>query len=266
MKNSLFLFLCFFVTYHISAQTLVLEDSISVEGAELMQLDQKGNIYVVDEKGIIFQYSDELELIKNYSPPKPFPISQLDVWQGLRIFCFYRDIQEFTLLNRFLTSSENFQFNLPFNGFISLATLSYDNNLWLIDQPSMELIKYNINERRVEFDIPLSNIIPVSIFNIVAFREYQNKIYIVDERHGMFIFDNLGNYIANRKLTVGQETDFYDDYLIYIDHEKLYHVNLYNEEQFSVNISLRNKIIDVVRNKEYVYALTEKMLYKYSVK
>ncbi len=267
MKASFcFVFLLFTVIQFVNGQSLILEDSAKAIKTDLITVDQKGNLFLVDIKGNIFQYSPDLKLVRNYSPPKPFKVYQLDAWQGLRIFCFYRDIQEFSLLDRFLTSTENYQFELPNNGFISHATLSFDNNLWLLDQPSMKLVKYNINQRNTEFDIPLNNIIPVSIFNVVLFKEYQNKIYIVDEVNGIIVFDNLGNLLSIRKARIGKGVGFFGEYLYYLENDKMIWHHLYRDEITSIQLPLNRTIDKVIAYQNLIYVLEGDMIYKYSKK
>ena len=265
MKHNILLILLIFIIAPVSAQLLHLEDSVEVFAADLISIDQQGNLFLTDIKGNIYQYSKDLKSLRNYSPPKPFKITQLDVWQGLRIFCFYRDLQEFVLLDRFLTASGNYIFDLPSNGFISHATLAYDNNLWLIDQPGMKLLKYNINQRRTELEIPLNNLIPTSMFNILVFQEYQNKIFIVDEKNGVFVFDNSGNYISSKKIEAGRETGLFEDFIFYVEDSIIVYKNLYNQDQDIISIPDGRKADKVIRNKNNVYLLDGKVLYKYRI-
>jgi len=256
----------FFNTFFAFGQQLNLIDSVSIVEPDLSSLDRNGNIYISDVKGNIYQYSANLEKKQVFSPDKPARITFMDAWQGLRVFCFYRDVQEFVLLDRFLASSSLYGFDDPKLTFISAATVAFDNKLWLLDQPSVSLIKYDIRSRGVEFAKPLELILSAPFTNILLFREYQNKIYLLDGQNGLLVFDNLGNYISNQKFLNISNAGFYGDYFYYQKNLELIFTNLYRNESHSIKIP-KNRIPENILRSEFgVYIIDRNYLYKYIVK
>lgn len=256
----------FFNTFFAFGQQLNLIDSVSIVEPDLSSLDRNGNIYISDVKGNIYQYSANLEKKQVFSPDKPARITFMDAWQGLRVFCFYRDVQEFVLLDRFLASSSLYGFDDPKLTFISAATVAFDNKLWLLDQPSVSLIKYDIRSRGVEFAKPLELILSAPFTNILLFREYQNKIYLLDGQNGLLVFDNLGNYISNQKFLNISNAGFYGDYFYYQKNLELIFTNLYRNESHSIKIPENRIPENILRSEFGVYIIDRNYLYKYIVK
>ena len=80
---------------------------------------------------------------------------------------------------------------------IHAAGSSNDNNIWLFDELNQELLKIDksgkIQGRNNDLRLRLEkNATPHYIV------EYQNKVYMFDEEHGILIFNNFGEYITQR--------------------------------------------------------------------
>ncbi len=253
------------MSYCAGSQSLTLVDSATVNSPDLISIDQSDNIYISDVKGNVYKFGSNLNKPLVYSPDKPAKITFLETWQGLRIFCFYRDIQEFALLNRFLNSSENYLFDLPEIQFAVAATTSFDNNLWILDQPSMSLLKYNISSNSIEFTKPLDLTFQKPFSEIILFREYQNRIYLIDKQNGIFIFDNLGNFISNEKLKTSASISFFENYLYYLENGRLIFKNLYSSGSYNIDLPKNRTPNQVVRNSMGIYLLEGESVYFYRI-
>ena len=146
-----------------------------------VSIDQEGQIYVADNTGNLYKYDSNGQQIAIYSPQITTKIYLLEAWSGLRIFCFLRDIQEYIFLNRFLTATGNYGIDPDKIGFAEIATPSFDNNLWIIDQSDFSLKKYDITHDDIQLNTPLDLLLNRKTYQLKFMKEYQNKLYISDK-------------------------------------------------------------------------------------
>lgn len=250
------------------AQEFSLQASVEISTPDLLTSDKSGSVYVADNKGNLYKYS---ALLNNeplvYSPSRPSRIGQIDAWMGLRILIFYKDIQEFTLVNRFLDAPANYTINSPEIRFALAAALSFDNKLWVIDQPSMSLYKYDYQNLQVEMRRPLDMILKKPLREIAVFREYQNRIYIVDKAGATYVFDNLGNFLFEKMLPAVDWVRFSGNELYYIRDGQLVFLNLYSfqESRDPAPLPAVGDSKYVIYGEERLYVLTGNSLQLYSL-
>lgn len=231
-KPIILLFVCFLFT-NVEAQTPRIVKSFNLPFTPVAaSIDQQGFFYFASNEGVIEKYNSEGELQYHYSPQKKAKPTLIESWQGLRVFIYYQAFQEYLFLNRFLTDSERYnlqRFNL--SQFSGLATLSGDNNLWLIDSNTLILSKLDINSG----EILLANILSLSLtatdIRPAFIREYQNLLFIADQKNGILVFDNLGNYVE----TIAQESisffSFHKNNLIVAQQGKIIIIDIYSKQK-----------------------------------
>ena len=195
-----------------------------------VSVDRSGNVYLADRRGNVILYnSNGIETLV-FSPPRPAVISNLEAWHGLRIFCFFRDLQEYTFLNRFLISPGNYSFGAGIV-FAEAAGPSFDNNLWVFDQGDFSLKKYNVNLKEIQSLTPLILLLDQDNYDIAFIREHQNRVYLDDRRSGILVFDNLGTYINTLPLPEIDYFNFWEDRLYFLQSEMLISISLYGPER-----------------------------------
>lgn len=259
------LFILVFFSVHLSAQDISLRASVDIPAPDLFASDNTGNIYLTDNRGNLYKYSRLLDNLLVYSPDKPSRITHLDPWMGLRILIFYKDIQEFTLVNRFLDAPANYTIQSTEIGFVLAAALSFDNKLWVIDQPSMSLYKYDYQNQQVESRRPLDRILKRPLLEILVFREYQNRIYIIDKAGGVYVFDNLGNFLFEKSLPVVNGVRFLGNELYYYSEGDLVFFDLYTfkKSRESMPVPAISDIRNVIYSEEGLYILSEQNMHLY---
>ncbi|MCU0448647.1 MAG: hypothetical protein MUC97_02225 [Bernardetiaceae bacterium] len=193
-----------------------------------LSVDRYGNYYVADAAGNLDRYDSLGQFALHYSPPKLAQITQLEARPTVRIFAFYRELQEYKLLNRFLTPLETYPLAQASSelGFVRLAAPSLDNQLWLFDDVQFALYKYDKNQNQTSFKAPLDLLLGQADYDFNQMAEYQNQLFINDRNSGILVFDNLGNY--RRRL--GQPTehfDFYGNEVYYLHQGQLWFEHLY---------------------------------------
>lgn len=203
---------------------------VAIESPVLVSTDKEGNIYLALENGAIDKYSLDGELLNHFSPEQLAEATLIEAWNPLRIFVFYQDFQEYVFLDRFLTSANRFSLN-HISSYIGMATVSLDNNLWVIDYSSFSLKKYNVNFEQVTIERPLDLILDPDDYDITFMSEYQNLLFVADRKKGVLVFDNLGNYLREFAYENLEYFNFLEDELYFVNEEKVKFVNIYSGDK-----------------------------------
>jgi hypothetical protein len=244
---SCFPFLCF-------SQTLKIIDSLLIEHQQI-SVDNYRNLYLSNSKGIILKYDSLLQKINyNYSPEKNAEITLLEARNSLRIFAFYREFQEYILLDRFLTHIRTAIIPNQEIGFARLAAPSADNQLWIFDDSDFTLKKLDIQSEKVILKTPLDLLLQLSNYNMVFLTEYQNQVFMVDKYSGILIFDNMGNF--RRKIAVlnANFLSFDNEFVWFTDGYQLIKEDLYKEQQLKIELpkNYQQKVNKIVVVENYV--------------
>ncbi|MBL3656746.1 hypothetical protein [Fulvivirga sediminis] len=229
MKTSwVYLLLLLFTSVKSVAQSYSLISTVPINKPEAVSIDKRGNIYIADNYGEVKKYLKDGELDASFSSQTQGQIDLIEAWNPLKIFLFYEDLQQYTFLDRFLTTPQNFSLN-ELSDFNRLATLSYDNNLWLIDLVDFSLKKYNLNIRQFTIATPFDLLLNPDDYEITFLREYQNLVFFSDIHSGIYVFDNLGNYLKKIGATNVNYFNFLDDDLYFIGaNGMIKFINIYN--------------------------------------
>lgn len=247
------------------AQSLKIINTIALEEVKEVSIDRKGNLFYSDEKGNIKMLNRVGELIHSFSPQKTGQVSLIEAWPTLRVFVFYRDLQEYLFLDRFLASGPRYEFDNELIGFVSMATVSNDNGLWLLDDSDYTLKKLDLNFNEITVNSSLNTLFTSEKIAVNYMREYQNMLFLNDKNSGILVFDNYGNYIKKLPFTGLEYFSFKGDELYFLKQNTIHFYNLYNFQE---------RKIDLPANKAYQYVfmagnditlLSEDTLEKYSV-
>lgn len=242
-------------------QTLILADSTPISHPVAAAIDRLNNIYIADNKGNLNQYSRG-ELVQSFSPQKQGDITLVEAWNPLKIFIYYADFQEFLLLDRFLTGSQRYEIPPPIR-FSGLSTFSNDNNLWVIDDIDFGLKKYNLNFNAYTVNTPFDLILDQEKYNISFIREYQNLVFISDKSSGIFVFDNLGNYLRQITAPAVEHFSFYGENLHYLANRQLISINIYHHDRTALN--LPEEALFAFRYEDHLALITESTLKIYRI-
>ena len=212
------------------AQELQLAKTLKIDTPSEVSMDQTGSIYYATFNGDIIKLNPMLENKIVFSPVNPNTTNMLEAWQGLRIFSFHRDLQQYRLINRNLSLHQDYSIPQDMIGFAEMATPSYDNNIWVIDQVDFSLVKYDITLRELKSRTPLDQLLNPENYDILLCKEYQNKLFISTQNQGILIFDNLGSYIKSYKYKSISFFNFWMDDIYFLTNGDLVRINLYNEK------------------------------------
>lgn len=230
MRTSVVILILFCAFIESFSQNLQFIGSVEIEEPTEVSVDRAGNIYFSTYNGDIIKYDPLLKERAIFSPANPGTTTILEAWQGLRIFSFHRDLQQYRLINRNLSLNEDYSFPTGLIGFAEMATPSYDNNIWVIDQIDFNLKKYDIFSKRIKSRTSLDFIFDPDNYEILHCKEYQNKLFVSTRKYGILIFDNFGIYLKTYQNQGVSFFNFWDDMIYFIEVNVLVKLNLYSEE------------------------------------
>jgi hypothetical protein len=246
------------------SQNLQLVDSVQIKEPTEVSIDQSGNIYFATYNGDIIKYNPTLKEKSVFSPSNPNTTTILEAWQGLRIFSFHRDLQQYRLINRNLSLHEDYSFPTGLVEYAEIAAPSYDNNIWVIDQIDFSLKKYDIFSKQIQSRTALNLLLNSDNYEILHCKEYQNKLFVSTRNYGILIFDNFGNYLKTYQNKGVSFFNFWDDAIYFIEGNSLVKLNLYSEE--IVFTELPNQInwlfALVYADQTYLFSKDQISLYK----
>jgi hypothetical protein len=239
-----------------SAQQWTKLAEIAFPDLQAWSIDRRGQLFLADSKGNIYQYGSDFKEILNYSPPRPGKIGLLEAWNTQRILAFYPDYQFVFLLDRFLVPNPPDPIKLSEAGFIRLITFAGDQNFWLIDDTDLNLKKWDRQLEQFVVSNPLNLMIKGDIKNLSYMREYQNRVFISDPDAGIHIFDNLGNYISTYNDLKVKWFSFSGDNLLSIRDQNLIIKNIYSLS--TQEIPLPGKYKSIILSEKNYFLISEK--------
>jgi len=241
MNQALLIQFLFFFWFYNDDKSFVLIRSQEIDSPSNVSIDQSGNIYLATYDGNIVKYSPDFNDKQIFSPSRPNATTALEAWQGLRIFSFHEELQTYRLINRNLSLAEDYSFNPNIVGYAEIATTSFDNNLWVIDQTDFSLKKININTGEVESSSRLNLLLDPDNYEIHHCREYQNRLFISTRNKGILIFDSFGTYLKNYNYPGIDYFNFDKDNIYFIRDNQLVFINLYDETVRSIDLPTGEK-------------------------
>ena len=215
--------------YSAISQDFQFVSSANIEEPTNVSIDQAGNLYYATYRGDIIKYDPLLKNKVVFSPPNPNRVTALEAWQGLRVFVFHQDLQVYRLINRNLSLHEDYYFPQNTIAFAEIVAPSFDNNLWAIDQVDFSLVKYDITLRQLSARTPLDQLLDPDNYSILFMKEYQNRLFISTEYHGILIFDNLGTFLKKFDYKNISFFNFNDDHIFFIAGKSLVQIHLYDD-------------------------------------
>ena len=197
------------------------KDSLLLPGAVQISISRQGQILAADGASSLYLFDAAGKKLYHFSPRKPAAIHLLEAWNGLRPFCFYRDLQEYIILDRFLLADNSTPIDPEKTLYARLVAPAQDGNLWVFDEASFVLKKIDIRTQTSLFSTSLDLILKPSRYEITFMREYQNLLYLTDKQGLVLQFDQMGNFRKKLPLAKAEWLGFLGDELYSIKNDSL---------------------------------------------
>jgi len=248
------------------AQEPVLVRQISKKPVIAISVDAYDRVITADAQGNVTAYDTLGKALYQYSPRTVADVTLLEAWRSMQILVFYRDLQQYALLDRFLTPLSGYPYpaRLPSErvGFARLMTPAYDDQFWIFDDTDFSLKKYNPSLQTLALHSPLNLVLDPQDYQLTFMREYQNQLFIADRNSGILVFDNLGNY--RRKLPFRDLTyfQFIENELYFLEKDTLRFYNIYTHAERTVPLPVPAKTAVIVGRWLFVFSDRGGFLYR----
>ena len=263
MNRLFFLSLFFFSFIPAEGQSLVLLKKVLLPAeATSVSIDKVPHVYIADKKGNVHKFDAGGDLLFTYSPQQQGNIKSVEAASTLNILLFYEGLQEYRFLDRFLTLTSTRTINPDI--FARLVTVSADNNLWVFDDKQYTLQKINLTYQTPEIVTSLTNVAQES-FQGSFLKEYQNLVFLSDINTGIYVFDNLGNYIKKLPLPGASYFNFYKDELYYLTEGVLEFYNIYDGEKRTLQLPAQELYLFGLAIEKQLYLISKNSMDIYGV-
>jgi hypothetical protein len=158
------------------------------------KLDQLNNIYTI-HKGEVLKLDSYGKELNRYSNKLIGDDVHIDITNPMKVLLYSPDqMQLFTLDSRLGEMNETINFFRDGYEQISLVATSHSNGMWLYDPINFVLIRLDdkLNEDRRSLNI--AQLLRLQLYPTDVI-EVNDKVYLTDPAHGVFVFDIFGNYV-----------------------------------------------------------------------
>jgi len=262
-KALLFSFFLFSLSISISGICQSLGDTLLYPDITEISLTRQGQILVSDRSANIRLLDSLGKTVAIFSPRRPARIHLLEGWNGLRPFAFYRDFQEYVILDRFLLSDGPSALNPEKTGYARLLAPGLDGNLWLLDESNFQLVKIDPRNQNTLFSTPLDLLLSGKQYDMSFMREYQNQLYIADKMGRVLLFDQMGNFRKKLPIENCAWLGFMGDEIYSVENDSLtfFHPRLFRKRKFPLPFEARGAN-RVVLTRSFFYWLSKEGLHR----
>lgn len=207
---------------------------ISIKNLDLISFDTKDQIFASTTSGDIFLFNSKGDQLNLYSPTRQGRLQQLEAAWTVNIFSFSSDLQEYRILDRFMSLlSENGFFQVDI-GLAKAATLGNNNIIWVWDESDLNLKILDFRRNLIIRPQPLNLILKSKNLEVLEIREFKNRLFMNVKNDGVFMFDNQGNFVEKINLKTDQRLCFYNEHLLWIEEKTLMAISLKNQETLEI--------------------------------
>lgn len=136
------------ILYLLPQQSLSPIGEIKVENADRFTVDQFQNLYFIHGEELT-KTDPHGKQLYSYSDPLYGTISQVDVFNPLKPYLFYKDYNRLVVLDNRLNVSN--KVDLTEEGFLDVQFMSFSDqdNAWLYDQSADKLFRFNLGSMKI---------------------------------------------------------------------------------------------------------------------
>lgn len=158
-------------------------------------IDPLQQIYFINQNKQLIKLSSIQDKEYVYSDLMIDANTSIHAQNAFKVILYKKDVGDLIVLDNRLTVTARLNFfDLGYFA-VSGMTMSNDNHsIWLFDEERQQIIKLDQQNRQVYQSNNLTQVLPARI-HPVQIIEQENKLYLLDKKQGIYIFDNTGNFI-----------------------------------------------------------------------
>ena len=199
-------------------------------------IDRLGDFYLQFKNQSIKKYDTGGNYLYTFKPTSD-SITSLHPWNPLNVFVYERNNQTILFLDRVLQPLNKISINssLAIEPWLTCAG-NNNSNYWLYDKADHSLKKINITNETISLEIDLKKLYRQQTPNLVYVREYQNLLFLLDQKEGIKIISITGKLIESFPSVRIKNFGFMGEELYYLEENKLKFYNLYTKQQHNIEI------------------------------
>ncbi len=205
-------------------------------------VDRPGELYVITKYGQFQKFDQDGKLIVLYKTEKAPTL--FDPRDGSRLFAYYRDVQEYDYMSPSFQINSSFRIDSAFAIQPWLMCTSGDLKLWVLDNADHSLKKLNPRAHEVEVEVNVDSTVINDATHFTRMREYQNFVFLLNPRKGIYIFNSLGQHVKTIDVKALHNFHFLGEELYYAKGGSLKFFNLFTTQTREVPLgTLKGDII-----------------------
>lgn len=175
-------------------------DSIAVKDILFFDVDALGQIYTVDQQGVVMQYNSNFKPKAYYRNIRYGAISHIDVSNPFRIMVFYENFQMIEILDKAMTKIVAMPLNEMGFGKISAASMTRDRKFRVFDATNQQLLRLDNTGNTELASQSLYQILGKSV-NVNRITEHETEVFLHAENE-ILVFDLFGLYVSSISIEV----------------------------------------------------------------
>jgi hypothetical protein len=251
-RASIILILCVGLVLSSNAQKIgsqkLHQEKIHLTKVERISVDRLGGFYLSSSCGIE-KFDPNGVAKEKYHLRNCTSVEVLECWNPFRMYAFQKSTRSFRVYDQYLTVSEEMAIDSAVAIAPLLATPANDNrSYWLLDSDySIKKIDFRTNKVLFESE-PIVD--PTGTFHFVHMREFQNFIFLMDEKEGLFVLNNVGRFVKKIDSRGATYFSVLGEDIYFLKDNKVHFFDIFTEEIYT---------IEVPQNTRFVIATDEKI-------
>lgn len=262
LKQFLFVFICFLIVRTSLSQEFVELNRYPISESSVWIVDGLNNV-IISDRDRISKFDPQGKLLFEQSQKSFGRFDQLGIVNSLKLFGFSETHQLISFFDNSLTSLEK---NIDLSEYelinvSAVASSSQSDKIWVFDQVNSSLhllsMKGLLQNQQVK---NLSGVLDAG--NIIEILEEDNKLFVLDNKKGVYVFDVYGTLIKFIKLENASWIQVYRDYIIALKSDGLKIVSL-NEDKDELQLPFEGIIVQsFFIHDDFIFLRTNKEIIK----
>lgn len=220
----------------------------------LADVDNSGNIYIVDQKNRFIKHDTDFKEIYRYASNKNGLITTIDVSNPLKLVVFYDDFNQVRILDNTLTVMKELDLSHQFLD-VTACGASNDGNLWIYDPIQFKLLKLN-DQGRILLESNNVRDFGMAGVHVSQIKESANYVVLCDNEKGFYFFDNFGQYIYHFPAKGIRSFQFDGKLIVYYTDTGIKTFSIQKKERQLISVSIIPNTLDlmfILYNEGYYY-------------
>ena len=248
----------FFLLFgNFSAQKSLPIDTLKVKEVGNLFADDYGNIYLYGKKDFSFTKYDSLG--KQLGKMRlTFPYKIQDIQNPLNIVMFSENAQEIKLVDANLVEIQ--KINLNKFGFIKMAFVEDQQQIWLLDESTKRLLQYRFRKDEILQSYPVF----FKVENVKDLLVFDDKIYVLTEKD-FSIFNFKGKQLFTLEIKNSKRLRRENEAILILGKDNILEISpnftsksVFSKSNAKIVDKNSNTYFEVIDNKIYLYPIQKK--------